>query len=452
MDETIDLSRIWRHLKKTISRTYWIGILLVLGFSIGQTARAVLTYQPLYQSKLTFSVIKERNGANSFSYNQDATDKLTSSFQSLLTSNVLNHAICQDLNVSTVPASFRIERIGNTNLFSVYANSSHPEDAKDALEALARHYSSLSRVALNDATLTVIESPELATAPYNALNFPRIVLRGILEALVLYAGLAFLSSFFRKRISQSQDIRSYLHSTCLGMVPHLKIPKNAPVPLINSQLGKDMHLRESYHSIRLAVENDIKDKQNKVFLVTSAVPHEGKSTISANLAINLADKGYHVLLLDLDLRNPTQLSRFQLHKKIAPEKVVHIGQMEFAYFSKVTQPSLDLFAGIKGIDQATEVLSNQAIANLIEGFKSCYDVIIVDTPPISFMVDTDIIAHYCDGAMLVIRDDFINIKTAQEAYEALQSGCPNILGCILNQTDRDSIGSYHYSYSSKYGR
>lgn len=451
MEEKIDLIKIWQQLKKTIKNTFLLGLVLVIGFCAIQGARKYFRYQPLYESKLTFAVVKDRNGTNSFSYNQEATEKLVSSFHSLLSSNVLSNAICQDLGVSVIPATFRIERVGNTNFLSVYAQSPHPEEARDALESLARNYSSLSRIALNDATLSVIENPELATAPSNAVNYPKELAKAAILAVAIYLAVVVLISYTRKTITQSNDIRKYLHSQCLGMIPHMKILRKAKVPLLNSQLGKDLHLRESYHTIRLAIENDAKAKENKVYLVTSAVPHEGKSTISANIAISLANKGHHVLLLDMDLRNPSQLSYFDLNSKIPENKIVKISDMQFAYYSKVTLPTLDVFAGIKSTDMATEVLSSGNITHLIDGFRDFYDYIIIDTPPISLMADTDIVASYCDASILVIRQDFISVKSSQEAYEALQKSSPQILGCILNHTDTSTVGSYHYGYSYKYG-
>lgn len=452
MEEKIDLIKILQQLKKTIKKTFWIGIILTIGLCGLQGARKYFKYQPIYQSKLTFSIVKDRNGTNSFTYNQEATEKLVSSFYSLLSSNVLTNAICQDLGTNQIPATFSIQRVGNTNFLSVYAQSTNPEDARDALESLARNYSSLSKIALNDATLSVIENPELATTPCNAINYPKELTKAAIVAITLYLGIALIISFTRRTISQSNDIRKYLHSQCLGMIPHMKILKKAKVPLSNSQLGKDLHMRENYHTIRLSIENDATTNNNKVYLVTSAVAHEGKSTISANIAINLASKGHHVLLLDLDLRNPSQLAYFDLNKKTIPQnKIIKISDMQFAYYSKVSSPNLDLFAGIKSTNLASEVLSTGNIQELIAGFKEYYDFIIVDTPPISLMVDTDIIASYCDASILVIRQDFISVKSTQDAYETLQKTTSPVLGCILNHTNHSTVGSYQYGYNYKYG-
>ncbi|MEE0109119.1 MAG: hypothetical protein UEK58_09385, partial [Merdibacter sp.] len=224
-----------------VSKTWKVLLVSLLLFTVLNVVHEVINYQPLYESKLTFSVLKEKNGQSSFSYNKEATDQLSASFLTIIQSNLMVEAICEHMNVSSIPATFRIERIESTNLFSVYAQSSNPQDAKDVLDALSHHYKQISKVALNDASLNVIESPELATQPTNSVNYPRTIGRGIVFGLAVYAVYALCYALLRRTIHRPQEIKTVLHSRCLCSLLKIKVLSGKRV-LLSDPLSHADHL------------------------------------------------------------------------------------------------------------------------------------------------------------------------------------------------------------------
>lgn len=434
-----------------IRNTWKLGVIFILlcaGLCVGNAYR---NYTPIYSSKVTFSVIKDYNGVSTFSYNKTATDKLANSFLTIMNSDLMVNAICQDLKVSYVPATFRTERIQSTNLFSVYASSPSAEDAKRTLDSMLRNYSQISKVALNDATLTVIEEPVFPAKPSNQIQYKREAAKGAVFGFGIYGIILLLYVFLRRTFTKDSDVTFYLHSKCLGSIGILKEMRKRKPILITKDLEGARKLKEVFRKIRLSVESDHKRNQHKVYMMTSTLANEGKSMIAANLALSLAEKGKNVLLVDFDLRNPSQSRTFELTQGNAGAEKKEIGEAVFYKFKSVECENLDIFCTFESLEMASEILSGEDARVLIEAEKECYDYIIMDTPPIHFMADASIAAKYADASILVIKEDDTVIEDAREAMEMLQNTNTEVLGCILNQVKGLPVLASKYGYGYGYG-
>ncbi len=455
-DNKIDLI-LW--IQKTFHvfhKTWKVLLFLIMFFCAFMTIQAVIRFDPVYESKITFSVVKEYDGNSNFTYNKDATDKLSASFLTIIQSDLMVDAICEDLQVSQIPASFRVERIGSTNLFSVFAQSGNPENAKAVLDSLTQNYKQISKVALNDASLNIIEAAELSSVPVNSVHYLNVLVKGAITGFIIYLFYALGYALLRRTILKPQDIKTVLHSYCLCSIPKIKLIKGKRLLISDAPAHVD-HLKDAFHKIRMEMENEKKEKDNCIFMITSAMAHEGKSMVSSNLAISLAKKGYRVLLVDLDLRNPTQKSTFLIDSN---ETEVQLGHNTFYMYKKVKDLSLDLVVTADVQQDASEALSQPQIKIWLEEMRSQYDFVLLDTPPVNLMADTAVIADYADTAILVIKEDFASVQTLREAMEALLNENQNILGCVLNQCHQLGrissyygyrLGKYGYGYGYHYG-
>lgn len=434
-----------------IQKTWKLCIILVILCTALYTGNAYRKYTPVYSSKVTFSVIKDFNGMSSFTYNKTATDKLATSFLTILNSDLMVNAICQDLNVSVIPAAFRTERIESTNLFSIYASSPNPEDAKRTLDSLIKNYPQISRVALNDATLTVIEEPVLAARPSNQIHYKRVILKGFLIGFAAYVIILAVYVFLRRTFSKDSDIPFYLHCKCLGSIGIFKEMKKRKPLLITKDLKCSHNLRENFRKIRLSIESDHRKNDHKIYMLTSTLANEGKSMITANLALSLAGKNKKVLLVDFDLRNPSQASIFDLNNEKSDKNVLALSEAMLYNFKRVEYETLDILCPLKGVDKASEILSGEAAKNILESNRAFYDYIIIDTPPVHLMADAGIAAGYADTSILVVRHDYVTIDEARDSMETLQNANTDVLGCILNQVRGVPLFSSRYGYGYGYG-
>lgn len=209
----------------------------------------------------------------------------------------------------------------------------------------------------------------------------------------------------------------------------------------------DFKSNEAYKSLRTNIVfcgNDI-----KLICFTSCLPNEGKSVVSFNLAISLAQSGKRVVFLDGDLRRSIIVGRYKPDQAVSGLTHYLSGQSymeEILYDTNIENLSI-IFTGPVPPNPA-ELLSGVLFAELLRELRKDYDYIIIDSPPLGRVIDSAIIAEHCDGVVLVIEANAISYKLAQKVKTQLLRGNIRILGAILNKVEVSST-SYKY-YGRKY--
>jgi len=187
----------------------------------------------------------------------------------------------------------------------------------------------------------------------------------------------------------------------------------------------------------------------KVIMLESAIPNEGKSSMSFSLASSLAQIGKKVLFIDADIRKSVMVSRYQLDKEVNGLSQFLSGQKskeEVLYETNLNNLSI-VFSGPYSPNPA-ELLEETMFSLLIQAARAEYDYIIIDTPPMLNLIDGAIIANHCDGAVLVIESGKVSYRVEQKIKKQLEkSGC-RILGVILNKVNMES--SRYYGNYKKY--
>ena len=210
-------------------------------------------------------------------------------------------------------------------------------------------------------------------------------------------------------------------------------------------------MREAFNTLRTNILFSGKDI--KVIVVTSCLAHEGKSTVSFELARSLAESGKKVLLVDADLRKSVMVSRHTKERGIVGLSQVLSGQVEADDAIYKTQiESLDIIFAGPYPPNPTELVGSPEFDAMLKAKRDSYDYLLIDAPPLGLVIDAAVIANVCDGAVIVLNAGKIKYRFAQEIKTQIQrSGC-KILGVVLNQVGKksSSSGSYGGYYSSKY--
>lgn len=212
---------------------------------------------------------------------------------------------------------------------------------------------------------------------------------------------------------------------------------------------------EAYKALRTNLEYvSGKDTPMKVIMVTSSIPAEGKSNVSINLAISLAEEGKRVIVIDCDLRKGTLHRYMKLPRAAAGLSSVLEGTEKL---ENVVYAFRDLRISVLPVGslpaKPTELLSSRAMANLIDRLTKLYDYVILDTPPVNVVTDAAIISRYADGAVLVVSHNYVKRSDVMAAKAQLASTGVNLLGVVLNMYDHRKVGptaetAYsHYNYS-----
>lgn len=185
----------------------------------------------------------------------------------------------------------------------------------------------------------------------------------------------------------------------------------------------------------------------QTIVLTSCFPNEGKSDVVMQLAREFGNMGKKVLLLDADIRKSALASRYQVQKTVKGLSQYLSGQSTMPAILYATNfQNVDIVFSGPSAPNPSELLEDDAFAELLQEMKRHYDYILIDTPPINGIIDAAVVAKQCDGVILIIESELVSYKVAQKAKEQLEkTGC-RLLGAVLNKVDQEQD-----KYYSKYG-
>lgn len=205
-------------------------------------------------------------------------------------------------------------------------------------------------------------------------------------------------------------------------------------------------MAEAYRIARTNIQFAAVDQELRTILITSSGPAEGKSTTAANLAIAFAQAGKSVIILDADLRKPTQHKLWELDNNIGLTNIL-LGDTTISS-ALLGTPLRNLHVITTGPipPNPAELLGSHRMSDLLKAFEEHADVIIIDTPPVVAVTDAALLAPQVDGVVLVVASGEAKIEAAQRAKQMLLNGKARILGTILNMVEEDSQDYYYYYY------
>lgn len=211
-----------------------------------------------------------------------------------------------------------------------------------------------------------------------------------------------------------------------------------------------------------AVQNSIKtllanirfasvDNPVRTLVVTSTVPNEGKSTITAQLAQAIAAGGKSVLVVESDMRKRSLAGMFNVHPEVGLHAVladeVPLNQAIVA----LPQQGLYFLDAEPHIPNPPDLLSSKRFGRFIGMVSREFDYVLFDTPPVGTFIDAAILSSLVDGTVLVVRDNFTKRDQVRAAYEQLRKADANVIGAVLNDCEVES-SEYYYAYYNKDGK
>ncbi len=197
---------------------------------------------------------------------------------------------------------------------------------------------------------------------------------------------------------------------------------------------------------------------NRVILITSSIPNEGKSTVSFELARSLTESGKKVLLIDTDMRKSVLVGRLRaVAEKGEIKGLSHylsgMNKMEDVVYVTDIDRLFMVFAG-PSVPNPTEILEKVYFKELIEFGRKFFDYVLVDCAPIGAAIDAAVVAKQCDGAVLVVGQGMSKARMIKGVLKQLEASGIRILGVVLNKVKMNKKGygyGYHYGYGYGYG-
>ena len=211
--------------------------------------------------------------------------------------------------------------------------------------------------------------------------------------------------------------------------------------------SEDFFTQEAYKTLRTNLQFCGQDIQ--VVAVTSCHENEGKTTVTLNLAHSLAELGKKVLVIDADMRKSVIAGRHTNVKNPAGLSEVLTGMVKLADSVYGVQHSgMHMIFSGQYPPNPVELLSGKYFKALIAETRKVYDYVLIDTPPLGRVIDAAVVAPNCDGVILVMADNAVRSKQAQEVVEQLRKSDSKILGVVRNAVT-NRRGTY-YGKNSKY--
>lgn len=414
-------------------RMWWLPVILATALGALMYFRVSTSYVPSYKAEATVSVSAEA-GAGSDSATAEQLGKV---FPYILSSGALSDIIAEDLGTSSVPGSISVTNVEGTNLLTITVTSSNAQDAYNVLQSVIKNYPQVSQYVVGQTTMDVIDDSGVPTDSGKTVTIRGSVKKGALVGFGIGLLIILFYMVSYRTIRTSGDLRQVLHIPYLGTLPvYTKKRRSDPSTGINIMSDNPQQdYVDSLRLIRTRVEREMEKKHAKTLMVTSSVPGEGKSTVSVNLAISMAQRGKRVILVDCDLRAPTDQGIFGVREKRPGLSEVLTGQgtLEEALYSFEDKGiSLKVLFGAEKPTEKVEMLGGSAMKDLVEKLKGMADIVIFDTPPSAMLVEAVYLVRYIETALYVVRCDYARTQYILKGIEELSETDITIAGCILN--------------------
>jgi succinoglycan biosynthesis transport protein ExoP len=292
--------------------------------------------------------------------------------------------------------------------------------------------------------ISVFEPASTPTEPVSP-NVPLTVLMAAAIGMVLAVGGALLIEFLDDTVKTPEDITQAVDLPTLGSIARVRngVGSNNLIT-VHKPLSP---ISEAYRTIRTGIRISSVDWPLRTLVVTSARPSEGKTTVSANLGVVMAQAGNRVVVVDCDLRRATLHKQFDLSNREGLTGALLQEEPDLdSVLQKTTIENLRVLTSGPLPPNPSELLGSQKMRQLMARLKDEADVILFDTPPILLVTDAAVLAIEADGVLLLAEAGGTRRSTLRQAAERLKPLGAYIVGVVLNRVPMPRSKGYYYQY------
>ncbi len=303
------------------------------------------------------------------------------------------------------------------------------------------------------ASTSSISIVEPAVAPFQRYRpKPKMnIALGLLSGLLLGLGLAFLREALDQRINSSEDLQRISGLPVLGMVPRLSrslVKKTAGMVTFRDPQSV---AAEAFRVLSTNIRFMLGKEDDRVILVTSVRPEEGKSTTASNIACSYAQMGMKVLLVDADIRNSSLHTKLGISNKKGLTNYLK-GEIDLVGITQPVKAVSGLYVITAGnyVNNPVSLLAHERMAYLTTQGANIFDVVIVDAPPVLGFADSLILSSLASSTLIVAKEDGIDRAKIKTTIEQLARVKNNVLGFLLiNSKNSAAETKYNTKYQKK---
>ncbi|MEU9508888.1 polysaccharide biosynthesis tyrosine autokinase [Micromonospora sp. NPDC048170] len=440
---------LYRQLR--LVRRHWWIVLLTVTVGLGVTALVTVRAQPRYSASVTFFVTAPSQGVTDAYQGGLFLQQRVKSYAELLTSDRLAQSVVAGNPVGLTAAGVQRRVSTSTETGTVLLRASVTDtDQNRALriaELLSVKFVELVQKVettqdgqAGPIKIEVVGGPRVTPTPVSPQPVRNFAV-GTLLGLLAGVGLAILRGVADVRLRDAAGLQRTTGSPLLGEIPFESTAKSEPLIIGESA---NSARAEAIRKLRTNLRFVDVHEPARVIAVTSALQGEGKTTLSCNLAIALAEAGWRVLLVDADLRRPKVADYLGLDAGIGLTDVlvgdVQVGDVVQRWGDK----SLLVLPSGSAPPNPSELLGSKAMADLLLALRESADIVIIDTAPLLAVTDGVVVAVQADGALLVSQQGRTSRSQVAQAARALNSVSVRLLGCVLNMAKVAKAEAYQY--------
>ena len=306
-------------------------------------------------------------------------------------------------------------------------------------------------------------------------NIMHMLVLGFFTGLTLAVTFVFLQEHFQDTFQSADDVAAHLNLPLLGVIPAVPIrnsvetrrrysgkaatlqlegatsipttPESEPWFRLDRDGPGNFEISEAIRNLRTSLLFSSDGSQPRSILISSALPSEGKSTVTANLSVALAQLGKRVLSIDGDMRRPSLHRIFSMSNKLGLADYLKGNSSWQRVVSPTVVPGLSVIVSGGRPRNPAELLSSDRMEDVIRAAQSEYDIVLVDSPTLLNMADSRVLASYVDAVLLIVKSGDTPKKLVKQAFNNLRTVSAKVVGVVLNHAD---MRSDEYSFSDKH--
>ena len=455
--EEVNIKEFFKYVRKYVL----VIALVAITFCSFVLIYSVYIKKDMYESNTTLVLTKSTSTVDQASGTITQNDillnqKLVSTYSELIKSKlVLNQVIEKldlDYKINELAKLISVDSIENTEILKITVKNEDPKLAKDIANETAKIFSKEIVDIYNINNISIIDKAVLSKNISNNTTIRDSIIAlfgGIFISLIIL----FIKYYFDDTIKFDDDLEEKINMPILGKIGIEKENKKNPnkTELIVNKYPKSV-VSEGIKSLRTNLQFSSIDKNVKSILITSSIPGEGKSFISANLATAFAQTGKNVLLVDCDMRKGRQHKIFNVSNARGYSNLL-IDDFKNNYSSYVKNTEVkNLYLLTCGTvpPNPSELLNSDRNKELFKFLTSKFDIVIFDGVPCNGLPDSAIMSTLTDKTLIVSAENVTPKALLENTKKTILNVGSNVSGIILNKINMKN-NKYYGKYYSYYG-
>ncbi len=443
MEQELDLLALWQ----VIAKRWKLIVLIPLAAAVISILYSSYMITPLYKSSTTLLVMRPTDARDIYWQDLHVSRQLAETYSDIVLSRrVMTAAVAKEdwpYEIDELAAMITAEGVRDTEIIKLSATNPHPEVARDVANVVAAAFKEEIIEIMNVENVSTLDeavAPGGPVSPRIHLNVAVAFVVGLMGAF----GLVFLLEYLDRTVKDPAEAQAIFNLPVIGTIPM------ADGDSLFASSNPRSPPAEALRTLRTNIQYSSVDRPIKRLLVTAANPQCGKSTVAANLGLTLAGSGGSVLLVDADLRRPTQHEIFGIESEPGLTSLIVKDELDLgAVMHRSGHDNLTIIPSGPVPPYPSEMLASLRMYELVKSFTDHFDYVIFDSPPVVAVTDAAVLSRVADGTLLVIGYGKVNREEVSGALEQMSNVQANMIGLVINGMPHSK--TYYNGYSYYYG-